>query len=267
MAVARETGTPLTMRGAGTSIAGNAIGAGIVIDTSKHLNRVLVDRPRGAHRARAAGSGARRAAEAGRAARAAVRPGPVDAHPLHDRRDDRQQRLRLAGAGLRAHGRQRRGADGAAGRRDGRACLGVPRWFEEAEERAVSKPPDRCTERVGRRAPRHRAHGVRPVRSPGVGLLLRAPAARAGEAVRPVPGRHRGHPGGRPRRHRAPRRGRPGPGSRRARLPVDGRCGGRRTRPAGSTRSWPARGSTSASPGWSAAIPSCRRATAGCSPR
>ena len=45
MAVARETGTPLTMRGAGTSIAGNAIGAGIVIDTSKHLNQVLsIDR-------------------------------------------------------------------------------------------------------------------------------------------------------------------------------------------------------------------------------
>jgi len=40
--VARETGTPLTMRGAGTSIAGNAVGTGIVVDTSKHLNRVLV---------------------------------------------------------------------------------------------------------------------------------------------------------------------------------------------------------------------------------
>jgi FAD/FMN-containing dehydrogenase/Fe-S oxidoreductase len=41
LAVARETGTPITMRGAGTSIAGNAIGPGIVIDTSRHLNRVL----------------------------------------------------------------------------------------------------------------------------------------------------------------------------------------------------------------------------------
>ncbi|HEX5560659.1 MAG TPA: FAD-binding and (Fe-S)-binding domain-containing protein [Nocardioidaceae bacterium] len=39
--VARETGTPLTMRGAGTSIAGNAVGAGIVVDTSRHLHRVL----------------------------------------------------------------------------------------------------------------------------------------------------------------------------------------------------------------------------------
>ena len=40
LAVARDHGVPLTMRGAGTSIAGNAIGPGIVLDTSKHLNRV-----------------------------------------------------------------------------------------------------------------------------------------------------------------------------------------------------------------------------------
>jgi FAD/FMN-containing dehydrogenase/Fe-S oxidoreductase len=40
LAVGREHGVPLTMRGAGTSIAGNAIGSGIVLDTSKYLNRV-----------------------------------------------------------------------------------------------------------------------------------------------------------------------------------------------------------------------------------
>ena len=39
--VVRSTGVPLTMRGAGTSIAGNAVGTGIVLDTSRHLNRVL----------------------------------------------------------------------------------------------------------------------------------------------------------------------------------------------------------------------------------
>ncbi|WP_121253458.1 FAD-binding and (Fe-S)-binding domain-containing protein [Nocardioides ferulae] len=39
--VARSTGVPLTMRGAGTSIAGNAVGRGIVVDTVRHLNRVL----------------------------------------------------------------------------------------------------------------------------------------------------------------------------------------------------------------------------------
>ena len=38
--VSRETGTPLHLRGAGTSIAGNAIGRGIVVDASRHLNRI-----------------------------------------------------------------------------------------------------------------------------------------------------------------------------------------------------------------------------------
>jgi FAD/FMN-containing dehydrogenase/Fe-S oxidoreductase len=40
VAVARATGVPLTMRGAGTSIAGNAVGAGIVVDVARHLNRI-----------------------------------------------------------------------------------------------------------------------------------------------------------------------------------------------------------------------------------
>jgi FAD/FMN-containing dehydrogenase/Fe-S oxidoreductase len=39
--VARATAVPVTMRGAGTSIAGNAVGPGIVVDTLKHLNRVV----------------------------------------------------------------------------------------------------------------------------------------------------------------------------------------------------------------------------------
>jgi FAD/FMN-containing dehydrogenase/Fe-S oxidoreductase len=41
LAVARESRTPVTMRGAGTSIAGNAIGPGIVVDTRRHLDQVL----------------------------------------------------------------------------------------------------------------------------------------------------------------------------------------------------------------------------------
>lgn len=39
--IARERGVPITSRGAGTSCAGNAVGAGVVIDFSRHLNRVL----------------------------------------------------------------------------------------------------------------------------------------------------------------------------------------------------------------------------------
>lgn len=38
--VAREAGVPVTMRGAGTSIAGNAVGEGIVVDTLRHLHAI-----------------------------------------------------------------------------------------------------------------------------------------------------------------------------------------------------------------------------------
>ncbi|NUR81524.1 MAG: FAD-binding oxidoreductase [Dermatophilaceae bacterium] len=41
LTVARETGVPITARGAGTSVAGNAVGRGIVLDFSRHMNRVL----------------------------------------------------------------------------------------------------------------------------------------------------------------------------------------------------------------------------------
>jgi FAD/FMN-containing dehydrogenase/Fe-S oxidoreductase len=39
--VCRSAGVPLTARGAGTSIAGNAVGTGVVLDFSRHCNRIL----------------------------------------------------------------------------------------------------------------------------------------------------------------------------------------------------------------------------------
>ncbi len=41
LAVARQYKVPVTSRGGGTSIAGNSVGPGIVLDFSRHLNRVL----------------------------------------------------------------------------------------------------------------------------------------------------------------------------------------------------------------------------------
>ncbi|HVE95627.1 MAG TPA: FAD-binding oxidoreductase, partial [Pseudonocardiaceae bacterium] len=41
VALCREQGVPLTARGAGTSIAGNAIGPGVILDFSRHLDTVL----------------------------------------------------------------------------------------------------------------------------------------------------------------------------------------------------------------------------------
>jgi FAD/FMN-containing dehydrogenase/Fe-S oxidoreductase len=40
LSVCRSLGVPLTARGAGTSIAGNAVGTGIVLDFSRHLNHI-----------------------------------------------------------------------------------------------------------------------------------------------------------------------------------------------------------------------------------
>jgi len=41
LATAREARAPVTMRGGGTSVAGNAIGPGVVLDVSRHMNRIL----------------------------------------------------------------------------------------------------------------------------------------------------------------------------------------------------------------------------------
>ncbi|WP_235929618.1 FAD-binding oxidoreductase, partial [Cellulomonas citrea] len=40
LAVAREAGVPVTARGGGTSVAGNAIGTGVVLDLARHLHRI-----------------------------------------------------------------------------------------------------------------------------------------------------------------------------------------------------------------------------------
>src|SRR5699024_11453477 len=40
LGLCREAGAPVALRGAGTSMAGNAIG-GVVVDVSRHLNQIL----------------------------------------------------------------------------------------------------------------------------------------------------------------------------------------------------------------------------------
>jgi FAD/FMN-containing dehydrogenase len=63
LAVARAHSIPLVARGAGTSVAGNAISSGVVVDFSRHMNRILDVDP------------------SARAAR--VQPGVVQAHLQH----------------------------------------------------------------------------------------------------------------------------------------------------------------------------------------
>lgn len=41
LGVARELGLPVTSRGGGTSVAGNAVGPGLILNTSKYLNKII----------------------------------------------------------------------------------------------------------------------------------------------------------------------------------------------------------------------------------
>jgi FAD/FMN-containing dehydrogenase/Fe-S oxidoreductase len=41
LSVARDAGVPTTARGGGTSVAGNAVGPGVVLELSRHVNRIL----------------------------------------------------------------------------------------------------------------------------------------------------------------------------------------------------------------------------------
>jgi FAD/FMN-containing dehydrogenase/Fe-S oxidoreductase len=45
VAVCRELGVPVTVRGGGTSTSGQAVGSGVVLDTSRHLTRILAVDP------------------------------------------------------------------------------------------------------------------------------------------------------------------------------------------------------------------------------
>ncbi|WP_348523496.1 FAD-binding oxidoreductase [Demequina litorisediminis] len=89
LAAAREIAAPVTMRGGGTSVAGNSIGPGVVIDTSRHMNRVL-DLDVEARTARVQpGLVLSEPTEGGRAARAALWPGPLDDQSGDPRRPHR----------------------------------------------------------------------------------------------------------------------------------------------------------------------------------
>ena len=148
------------------------------------------------------------------AARPALRARPEHAQPLHGRRDDRQQRLRLARAGLRPdvgqRRRPRRGhrvrgtADARARTRSGRAC-----WTELAAlvdgELATIR-----TEfgRFGRQVSGYSLEHLLPERGFDVARALVGSEGTLALVAR---------------RDRAAGRRRPVPRSRRARLPDDGR--------------------------------------------
>ena len=105
LSLARENSMPILARGGGTSLAGQACNAAIVLDFSKYMNRVLaID----AERAHSSGRARRRpepSQQCARAARPVLRSRPVDQRSMHHRRHDRQQFMRRALGGVRQDGR------------------------------------------------------------------------------------------------------------------------------------------------------------------
>ena len=154
-ASARELRCPLTMRGGGTSQAGQAIGAGL---DRRHVEvpqpRARAERRR-ALGARRAGHRARRAERAAAPARPALRARHLDRQPRHHRRHDGQQLERRALGALRQDHRSRPRAGRRAVRRLGRALRPARRADElDAQVRRRQRSRRECYRvvRAARRA-------------------------------------------------------------------------------------------------------------------
>ena len=109
--------SPSSPRGAGTGLAGGAIGDGLIIDFSRHNRQITELRSRAAHGAGRRGRRARSAQRLSQAPRLLFRSGCRDQFAGDARRDDREQFLRRARAGLWHDGGPRARAGDRAGRR------------------------------------------------------------------------------------------------------------------------------------------------------
>ena len=105
--VAAEQGLAIIPRGGGTSLSGQSIGAGLILDFSKYMRGIEIDSAV-ADRARAAGRRARSIQRRRRAARPAVRSRRGHQQPRQHRRHDRQQLGRRTLDLARQNRRQRR---------------------------------------------------------------------------------------------------------------------------------------------------------------
>ena len=121
IAIARSEGVSVLPRGGGTSQCGQTVNQSLVIDCSKHLNRIRRARCRGPPLRGRARHRARRSQPRAQAARAVVSGRYLDRLARHHRRHGRQQFLRRALAALRQHARQRALDRRDAGRRHARA--------------------------------------------------------------------------------------------------------------------------------------------------
>ncbi len=134
--VANRLGIVVTPRGAGTSLAGQTIGAGIVLDCSRHLNRILELDPEARTARVEVGVVQDELNRRGRPVRADVRAGHLDQQPGDHRRHVRQQLRRQRLGALRHDDRPR-----ARGRR--RAVRRLARPLR-AGGRGRAAPPRRA---------------------------------------------------------------------------------------------------------------------------
>ncbi len=181
--VCRAHGTPVVARGGGTSIAGQATGTGVVLDFTRHMNRLIDLDPGDSHRRRPARPGPRPPPGGRRPARPALRPRPLHPQPLHPRRHDRQQLVRLPLGGVGHDGGQRArtvGAHRAGAVPAARTGLG----------RGASGPA-----RAGVRRGGTAAHGLSRPAPPHLRLRAGRAAAGAGRGRGPLLLRFGGHAG------------------------------------------------------------------------
>ena len=167
--VCRDLAVPVTVRGGGTSIAGNSVGPGVVLDMGRHLNQVVGIDPAARVATVQPGVVLDQLQRAAGPSRAAVRARSVHALAVHRGRDDRQQLLRRARDGVRDHRGQRR----VPGRDRRRGPLPACR------DGGRGGPRQRGRHRVRRHG--RRQHGA------GARQLHRQPADADQPRVRPVP--------------------------------------------------------------------------------
>ena len=195
IAVCRGHGAPIVARGAGTSLAGQGCNVAVVLDLSRHLNRILEIRSAAPPGARAAGARPGHLARGRGVAWPDLRAGSGNAQPLHAGRHDRQQFLRRSFRHGGQDGRQRPRARDPDLRRGADERRPHHRRGA-ATHRAGGRPARRDLRRPAPVAGSHGAADPGPLPShpsPRLGLQPGRAAAGTGFPRRPGAGRQRRH--------------------------------------------------------------------------
>ena len=141
MAIAREEGVPLLPRGGATSQSGQTVGRALVIDFSKHLNRLIAVDPAARTCIVEPGIVLDELNRQLRSTGPVVSRRRLHLEPRHHRRHGRQQLLRHALDPLRHHARQRPRHRRHPGRRDARRASARSATISLPSQGTASPPP------------------------------------------------------------------------------------------------------------------------------